>query len=172
MSDTSERNDGAMANPKWKEWTEPEKLILLEGWARSGLSDEQIAHNMNINPATMYKWKKDLKGNEDPRSKIFKAIKKGKEVADFEVENALKKTAEGFFVEETSEEWGADPDTGEPLLLRITKKRKYIPGNPTAQIFWLKNRNPEMWRDKVEAQLDTSQSIKVTLPDEFEGYGD
>lgn len=71
---------------KINDWLEKDKLILLEGWAREGLTDEQIAKNININPATLYRWK--IK-----ESKICNALKKGKEVVDFEVENALLKSA-------------------------------------------------------------------------------
>lgn len=75
-----------MAKGKYMEWLQPEKLILLQGWARDGLSDEQIAHNMGINAATLYTWKNKY-------NKINEALKKGKEVADYEVENALYKAA-------------------------------------------------------------------------------
>lgn len=97
-----------MAIGKYKKWLEQENLILLEGWARDGLTDEQIANNMGVSIATLYNYKKD-------HLEILEAIKKGKEVVDFEVENALLKNA-----------------------------RK---GDTTAQIFWLKNRRPDKWRD-------------------------
>lgn len=71
---------------KIQEWLEEDKLILLEGWARDGLSLEQIAKNIGIAEKTIYEWK-------NKESKISKALKKGKEVVDFEVENALYKSA-------------------------------------------------------------------------------
>ena len=71
---------------KIKDWLEEDKLILLEGWARDGLSLEQIAKNIGINECTIYDWKKK-------EAKISEALKKGKEVVDFEVENALYKSA-------------------------------------------------------------------------------
>ena len=42
-----------MANGKYEQWLEPEGLTLLEGWARDGLTDEQIANNMGIVPSTL-----------------------------------------------------------------------------------------------------------------------
>ena len=71
---------------KIDEWLEQDKLILLEGWARDGLTNEQIAKNIGINPKTLYDWmnKKEV---------IRETLKKGKEVVDFEVENALLKNA-------------------------------------------------------------------------------
>ena len=68
-----------MARGKYQEWLEPESLVLLEGWARDGLTDEQIADNIGITRATLYNWKNKY-------IDIFDALKKGKEVADYEVE--------------------------------------------------------------------------------------
>ena len=71
---------------KIDEWLEKDNLILLEGWARDGLTDEQIAHNMGIATSTFYEWKK--------KSKEFsESLKKNKDIVDFEVENALLKNA-------------------------------------------------------------------------------
>ena len=98
-----------------KEWEKPEKLILLQGWASDGLSMEQIAHNMGISKQTLYNW-------IDISIDIFDSIKKGKEVIDFEVQNALCEAA--------------------------------LNGNVVAQIFWLKNRCPDKWKDKIEQQVE------------------
>ncbi len=75
-----------MAKSKYEYWLTPDGLTLLEGWARDGLTDEQIAVNMGIVPSTLYAWKKD-------HEEISEALKKGKEVVDYEVENALLKKA-------------------------------------------------------------------------------
>jgi hypothetical protein len=56
--------------------------LLLQGWARDGLNDEQIAHNMGIGARTLYTYQEKF----EP---IRQALKKGKEVVDFAVENAL-----------------------------------------------------------------------------------
>ena len=75
-----------MAKGKFQKWLDADGLILLQGWARDGLTDEQIAHNIGINTATLYDWKNKY-------SNISNALKKGKEVVDFAVENALLKKA-------------------------------------------------------------------------------
>ena len=122
-----------MALGKINEWLEKDKLILLEGWARDGLTDEQIAKNIGINRTTLYDWKKK-------EVNIADALKKGKKVIDFEVENALLKRALGYEYEEETYENGI-----------LTKKvKKQVPPDTTAQIFWLKNRKKEQWREKVE----------------------
>lgn len=75
-----------MAKGKYQKWLEPDGLILLEGWARDGLTDEQIARNMGVAYSTLKDWKNKY-------SAISAALKKGKEVVDFEVENALYNSA-------------------------------------------------------------------------------
>ena len=78
-----------MAKSTVAEWEEPDKLLLLEAWARNGLTDEQIAGNMGINVRTLYNWKRKS-------IRIFQSLKVNKELADIEVENALRKKALGF----------------------------------------------------------------------------
>ena len=75
-----------IAKGKYEKWLEPDGQILLQGWARDGLTDEQIAHNIGISTVTLYDWKKKY-------PTISNALKKGKEVVDFAVENALLKKA-------------------------------------------------------------------------------
>ena len=77
-----------MAEPKYIKWLDKNNLILLVGWARDGLSDEQIAHNMGISVRTFYQWKK-----KPECVQIFQAIKSGKEVVDYAVENKLLENA-------------------------------------------------------------------------------
>lgn len=86
-----------MAKGKYEKWLEPESLILLEGWARDGLTDEQIANNMGIRRETLYDWKKKYPN-------ISNALKKGKEVVNIEVENALLKRALGYEYAEITRE--------------------------------------------------------------------
>ena len=119
-----------MAKGKYQEWLGPDGLLLLEGWARDGLTDEQIAHNMGIVTSTLYDWKKKY-------SEISEALKKGKEVVDIEVENALLKSA--------------------------------LEGNITAQIFWLKNRKPNRWREKQS--IEHTGEVSTKLSDIFKQIG-
>lgn len=120
-----------MAKGKYEEWLTPEGLLLIEGWARDGLTDEQIAHNMGIVTSTLYEWKKKY-------SDITESLKRGKEVIDRQVENALLKRALGYRYEEVTYEEGVETK-------RVVKE---VHPDTTAQIFWLKNRKPTDWRDK------------------------
>lgn len=139
-----------MAKGKYQEWLEPEGLLLIEGWARDGLTNEQIAHNMGITRETLRVWSKNY-------SVISATLKKGKEVVDRQVENALLKRALGYEFEEiTYEPVPIKPyinDEGKVIEheLDITKKvKKQVAPDVTAQIFWLKNRKPNEWRDKQD----------------------
>lgn len=135
-----------MAQAKYKKWLEPENLALLEGWARDGLTDEQISHNIGINRDTLKEWKKKY-------TAISATLKKGKEVADYEVENALFKSACGYDYEEVTEELRFNNRTNSFEMVVTKRIKKHQPPSNTAQIFWLKNRKPQVWRDKVENQI-------------------
>ena len=128
-----------MAKSMIEEWAAPEKLFLLEAWARDGLTDVQIAVKIGINVRTLYNWK-----NKDIQ--ILQSLKKGKEVVDYEVENALLKRALGYTVKE--ERLTKDGE--------VVELKREVPGDVTAQIFWLKNRRPSVWRDKPETDRTDS----------------
>lgn len=113
-----------MAKTTYKDWEAEEKILLLQGWARNGLTNEQIASNMDIVVSTLWEWRKKS-------SKISNALKIGKEAADLQVENALHKAA--------------------------------LEGNTTAMIFWLKNRKPENWRDKIQQEITTESAVKLVI---------
>lgn len=135
-----------MAKGKYQEWLEPEGLLKLEGWARDGLTDEQIAKNMGVRTSTLYDWKKKY-------SEISESLKRGKEVVDRAVENALLKRALGYSYTETTKEL-----VGTKMI--VTKEVvKEVQPDTTAQIFWLKNRRSDIWRDRkdLEAKVDVNQ---------------
>ena len=154
-----------MARSKSEYWLTPEGLTLIEGWARDGLTEDQIAHNMGIVRSTLSEWKIKFKDISD-------ALKKGKEVVDREVENALLKKAMGytvdlvktFKVKRTIYENGKKVEEYEELVPGVDQV--HVPADTTAQIFWLKNRKPEDWRDKREAKVEAelSDSGCVILP--------
>lgn len=121
------------------------KLGLVEGWKRDGLTDEQIARNLGVSKHTLIKWKKNIPDFLD-------AIKKGKEVSDYELENALHKRAVGYYYEEE-----AVTNKGD-----VVKIKKYEHANPTSLIFALKNRLPHKYRDKVEQEI-TQKNIEINI---------
>lgn len=176
---------------KYTNWITKEGLLKIEGWARDGLTDEQIAENIGIRRPTLYDWKKKY-------SDISDALKRGKEVVDRQVENALFKSAVGYeYTERTAKVVERDPDIilaerrayankyleehpdatpeeFEDAAIKAVPTRerivflevdKQVAPNPTSAIFWLKNRKPNEWRDKKETEL--SGVVRGTNP--FEG---
>lgn len=134
-----------IAKGKYADWLIPEGLLKIEGWARDGLTDEQIAKNIGIRAATLYDWK-----NRFPD--ISEALKRGKEIVDRQVENALLKRALGYEYEEVKEKYEGG------VLTERTVTKKEVVADTTAQIFWLKNRKPQQWRDKpVEPIMEEAE---------------
>lgn len=133
-----------MARGKFEYWLNGDGPILLEGWARDGLTDEQIAHNMGVALSTLKVWK-------DKFPAISASLKKGKEIADYEVENALFKRAVGYT--ETETRMSKDGE--------LVQVEKVVPPDVTAQIFWLKNRRPANWRDKPTVDANAELISKV-----------
>ncbi|HIZ80703.1 MAG TPA: helix-turn-helix domain-containing protein [Candidatus Mediterraneibacter pullistercoris] len=139
-----------MAKGKYEYWLTPEGLLKIEGWARDGLTDEQIAENIGVTAKTLYDWKKRY-------SNICESLKRGKEVVDRQVENALLKRALGYTYEEITYEGGVETK-------RVVKE---VVPDTTAQIFWLKNRKREAWADRQNIEL--SQPIDDSIK-EMEDY--
>lgn len=145
-----------MAKGKYEYWLTPEGLLKLEGWARDGLTDEQIAKNIGISRSTLNVWK-------DRYSDISDALKRGKDVIDRQVENALLKRALGYEYEEVKEKFE------DGVITERTVTKKEVVPDTTAQIFWLKNRKPDKWRDKPgyedTSELDRLDAILKGLKD-------
>lgn len=143
---------------KFAEWLTDDGLTRIFGWARDGLTEPQIADNMGCSLSTLSEWK-----NKFPA--ILDALKRGREPVDIQVENALLKRALGYEYDETTEEteripYGKPDEDGEQRFIERTKvktKHVTVPPDVTAQIFWLKNRKPKQWRDRVEqaVSIDT-----------------
>ena len=109
------------------------KLCLL------GYTEAELADFIDVSESTINTWKLDY-------PKFSESIKKGKAVADAEVSDRLYKRAMGFVA----------PD----IDIRVIENRivetpleKYYPPDTTAAIFWLKNRQKDKWRDKVDHEL-------------------
>ena len=134
-----------MAKGKYEKWLEPESLILLEGWARDGLTDEQISKKIGISRSTLNDWKAKY-------SDISDTLKRGKEVVDIQVENALLKRALGY--EYTEEKVEISEKDGR----KVTQTVKHVAPDTTAQIFWLKNRRPEKWRSEPRESGSAAQA--------------
>ena len=137
---------------KYNEWITEEGLLKIEGWARDGLTDKQIAENIGVAYSTFRDWIKRFPALSAP-------LKKGKEVVDRQVENALLKRALGYEYVETTKEL---TDLGLTVTKQVTKQ---VAPDTTAQIFWLKNRKPQEWRDKKETEVTGNLNVNNPFSD-------
>ena len=135
---------------RWDQWLTDDGLLRIQGWARDGLIEKQIAHNMGVAECTLRNWKHRF-------PQLVEALSRGKDVVDREVENALYKRAMGYWVTET--ETTTYPDG----TVKTTDKCRHIAPDTTAQIFWLKNRKPDEWREKNDLTLTPSNGVLESL---------
>lgn len=132
-----------------EKWTTKDGLLLLESFARDGLTDKQIAeHKVGVSERTFTTWKEKYPA-------IVSALKKGKAPVDVQVENMLLRSAMGFT--KTIREAVKLRQRGGTEIIEYVDKEIYIAPNITAQIFWLKNRKPEYWRDKPVAPVKAEE---------------
>lgn len=144
------------------------RLPQIEGWARDGLIDTEIADKMGIGVRTLYEWK-----NKYPD--FSQSLKKGKEVVDYEVEKSLLKRAMGYEYEEVKV---IEEVVDGNVRKRVEKVKRHMAGDPTAIIFWLKNRKGNVWNngmtdmdklqqelviEKLQAQIETIRGVKDTI---------
>ena len=137
--------------PLYTEWLTEEGLEQINKWAENGLIGKQIAHNIGINHTTLYDWMKKF-------PELAEAIRNGRKVMDEQVESSLLKRAMGY--EYVEEAWGKN-QLGEMVIVKRVVKMQAP--DVTAQIFWLKNRQPELWRDKVEVKNEHEGKIIVEM---------
>lgn len=132
---------------KYERWLTDSGLALVAGWARNGLTAEQIAGNMGIRRQTLYAWMAKF-------PQLAEVVRENREAADIQVENALFKSAVGYTVEEVTRERVWDSETKSYKMLPTKIHVKYIAPSQTAQIWWLKNRKPAQWHDR-QPDMDT-----------------
>jgi len=130
-----------------------DKLILVEKWCRDGLSEAQIAKNLGVAMSTFSEYK-----NKYPE--LMDALKKGKEVFITEIENALSKSATGFYYEE-EKTYIRYEDDKEVRYKEVAKK--YQPPNVAACSLLLKNKDKDdkgktKWSDNP-GKLDLDKEV-------------
>lgn len=119
---------------------------------------------MGVSYSTLCEWK-------DHRfPEILEALKKGKAPVDIEVENALLKRATGYTVtikkpiKVKTKRQLKDKGTIEEEHIEFVEEEIYIAPDTTAQIYWLKNRRPDKWRDKPQTgAVDTDDPLMAML---------
>lgn len=128
---------------------------LVYAMALAGRTNEQIAEFLEIDEKTFYNWQKE---HQD----FFQSLKRGREEPDDNVERSLYERATGY-VNKNAVKIFMPAGAEEPVYAPY---HEHVAPDVTAQIFWLKNRRPERWRDKQEVAMDTTVHIKHTFDPE------
>lgn len=148
------------------------RLDEVKQWCKNGVSEKVIANNLGIAESTFHEYKKKY-------SEFSECLKKGKSSADEEVENALFKKACGYnaTIKKTFKckvveynEYGHK--IKEEEVLKEGFDEVHISADTLAQIFWLKNRVPERWKDKVEIKEEVSERATVVIVDDVPEDGE
>ena len=147
-----------MAKGKHERWRTEEGKTLLASWAKDGLTDEQISRRIGISRSTLAEWKKRYPDISD-------TLKKSKEVADAIVEDSLFKRAVGYRYDEVTYERVKNAATGEFEQVETKRVTKEVQPDVGAQIFWLKNRKPDKWKDRIDGTLNVEGNKKDLLND-------
>lgn len=141
------------------DWITDDGLLLLESWARDGYTMVDISNKIGIDNDTFLRWK-------DRYPEIRKAVSKGKELVDYQVENALLKSALGYKTKEvkvtTTMRYGKVVET----IKEVTDK-EIAPSVPAIQM-WLYNRNKDKWKNMNNAKtvfddMEEDSSIEITV---------
>ena len=148
-----------MAKGKYNPDTFP---LLVEDMARQGATDVEIARALGIGLTSFYAYARR-------HAPFAEALKRGKRPVDVQVENTLLKRALGFTYDEVTSERQqiGHAEDGSPVMGMVVTKRvvKHVVPDVTAQIFWLKNRRPDRWRDKREIEVEGI--TEIILPEEL-----
>ena len=139
-------------------------MALLRGWAKDGLKDKQIAENIGCSISTLCEWKTKFPA-------FSEALKKGRDVADYIVENELFQSCQTrkITVKKPIKVKTVKVDGKKRLeeeRIEYAEEEVVVPANTTAQIFYLKNRKPDKWKDKpVESAAEAQKTDMQTLAD-------
>ena len=132
------------------------KLKLIQNWCKDGELEATICKRLGVGISTFARYKNKYE-------ELREALKNGKMEIDYMVENSLLKKALGYKIKEVQKI--TDPDGG----LTIKETLKEIPPDTTAQIFWLKNRVKDKWRDvnkvKLQGNIEVNSLQKLSDAD-------
>ena len=118
---------------------------------KKGFINMEIADFFNVNIDTIYEWQKQHQNFSD-------ALKSGKRYCDDAIVQSLYDRAKDREVVETKEETGTNGS-------KTTITTRQVPGDTTAMIFWLKNRQPDKWRAQPtpDVEDDTPDKLNINI---------
>lgn len=129
-------------------------LEMIEAWTRDGATEAQLCERLDVCQDSFIQYKKQ-------NAELVEVLKKGREATDIQVENALLKRALGFTYEEVTQERIASGDVVEMQVTKIV--RKQVVPDVGAQAFWLKNRRPDVWKERQETGANSKGDNKIEI---------
>lgn len=133
----------------------PEYVEWVEKFAMLGATDKDLASVFEVSLSTIEAWKRN-------KVEFLNALKRGKAQADAEVATKLFHRATGYeHPEDDIRTVSMGDGAGSEIV--ITPTVKHYPPDTTAAIFWLKNRRPDLWRDKVHQEISVDQTLAERL---------
>ena len=147
----AEKKSNAGRKSKYETHVVP-RFEEIREWCAKGYTEAEMYKILGIGKDTWYKYKRE-------HVEFADILKTGKVDADDLVEQALYKNAMGYFYTEETVTNKGD----------VVEVKKYHKGNTTAQIFWLKNRRRDEWRDKQEVEHSGGMDIEVNLDGLMDG---
>lgn len=114
----------------------PEYIEQAAKLCALGATEEQLADFFSVNISTLYEWR-------DKHPQFSESIKEAKNALDAQVEQSLFRRAMGYSHPAVK----IFNDNGAALKVDYTE---HYPPDATSMIFWLKNRQPQKWRDRQE----------------------
>jgi transposase-like protein len=129
----------------YDKWIKGKEEIIVSA-CRNGATVEDLTRIIGCGKTVFHKIKKEF-------SEFSELLKESKEEADLKVENALFKRACGFEYEETTNEVRLNQDGSAGQIVSVKKTKKIIPPDTGAAMAWLKNRQPEKWKDRHDLDV-------------------
>jgi hypothetical protein len=112
-------------------WLTDDGLLQIALWAKEGLNNRQIAEKCGVHRTTLGNWKKT-------NPNIAGALEAGRSPADAGAPLPFSK---------------GDKEIDD-IEVENALRKEALSGRVTAQIFWLKNRRPDKWRDKPDVSME------------------
>ena len=138
---------------KWESHVLP-RLKEIEAWARDGVSEEDIAHNLGVAYSTFRSYR-------DKYSALSEALARTKEYVDkVVVVGAYLRRITGYDATEVRREYAWMIEDGEKkrVLVKEIEQTRHIPGDPRAAEFWLTRRQGKDWPMKLaESNTDAAE---------------
>jgi hypothetical protein len=159
------KNTGAGIHKTKLDYNDPMLLLEVEGLARDGYDDCQIAELLDVAAETFCRNKKK-KQKDGSISQLSQALTRGRRPLNVLVENSLYKRAIGQTVKTktTVRKWVVIPGLNNDMPVEVvseTETETEIPGSDLAQQFWLKNRKPDVYNIQPERVDLTSNGKEV-----------